>query len=191
MQLVIAVGITALEGRDDRTDTVVFSVLKFAIGLLILDTYQFWHHLLMHKSRTLFRLFHSWHHSMYCPYAVGALYNHPVEGLLLDAGSGALSVILTNMDMRTATLFVILSTLKTICDHSNYHMWWNPLMSLCSNNAAYHDYHHQLKGFRHNFEQPWFTFWDKILGTTHYPAGKDNNRPEIFASYVKSTKNTQ
>jgi sphinganine C4-monooxygenase len=34
-----------------------------------------------------------------------------------------------------------------------------------SNNAAYHDIHHQSWGIKTNFSQPFFTVWDRVLGT--------------------------
>jgi sterol desaturase/sphingolipid hydroxylase (fatty acid hydroxylase superfamily) len=49
---------------------------------------------------------------------------------------------------------------------SNYYFWWNPLMSLFTNNGEYHDYHHQLRGFRFNFAQPYYTFWDQVWPST-------------------------
>ncbi|KAM0932783.1 putative sphingolipid C4-monooxygenase [Dioscorea sansibarensis] len=42
---------------------------------------------------------------------------------------------------------------------------WNPLQALFFNDCALHDTHHQLKGHRYNFSQPFFISWDKILGT--------------------------
>lgn len=54
-------------------------VLQIVLGTFILDTYQYWVHRWMHVNRWLFSNFHSWHHRLYCPYAIGALYNHPIE----------------------------------------------------------------------------------------------------------------
>lgn len=47
--------------------------------MFVMDAYQYWVHRWMHTNRWLFKHFHSWHHRVYCPYAIGALYNHPVE----------------------------------------------------------------------------------------------------------------
>ena len=57
------------------------------------------------------------------------------------------------------------STLKTVDDHCGYALPWDPLQHLTSNNAGYHDVHHQSWGIKTNFSQPFFTFWDRILGT--------------------------
>lgn len=53
--------------------------LQFIVATFILDTYQYWLHRFMHVNRFLFNHLHSWHHRLYCPYAIGALYNHPLE----------------------------------------------------------------------------------------------------------------
>lgn len=57
------------------------------------------------------------------------------------------------------------STLKTVDDHCGYALPWDPLQHITSNNAGYHDVHHQSWGIKTNFSQPFFTFWDRVLGT--------------------------
>jgi len=57
------------------------------------------------------------------------------------------------------------STIKTVDDHCGYALPWDPLQHLTSNNAGYHDVHHQSWGIKTNFSQPFFTFWDHLLGT--------------------------
>lgn len=36
---------------------------------------------------------------------------------------------------------------------------------MTGNNAEYHDIHHQSWGIKTNFSQPFFTVWDRALGT--------------------------
>jgi sphinganine C4-monooxygenase len=61
--------------------------------------------------------------------------------------------------------FYTMTTIKTVDDHCGYSFPWDPLQHLTSNNAGYHDVHHQSWGIKTNFSQPFFTFWDKLLGT--------------------------
>ncbi|GAW09989.1 sphingosine hydroxylase [Lentinula edodes] len=42
---------------------------------------------------------------------------------------------------------------------------FDPLQIITSNNADYHDIHHQIIGIKSNFSQPFFIHWDSILGT--------------------------
>lgn len=71
-------------------------------------------------------------------------------------------------------VFFVASTLKTVDDHCGYALPWDPLQHISSNNAGYHDIHHQSWGIKTNFSQPFLTFWDRALGTvwTGETAGK-------------------
>jgi sphinganine C4-monooxygenase len=66
---------------------------------------------------------------------------------------------------RAGLLFFVFSTVKTVDDHCGYALPWDPLQHITSNNAAYHDIHHQTWGIKSNFSQPFFTIWDRVLGT--------------------------
>lgn len=63
-----------------------------------------------------------------------------------------------------------LGCVKTVLDHSGYAWPLNPAGGLFANNALYHDVHHDPRGFRKNYSQPFFTFWDRLLGTYMDPA---------------------
>lgn len=95
------------------------------------------------------------HHRLYVPYAFGALYNHPLEGFLFDSLGATVAHELSGMTVRQATLLFGVSTLKTVDDHSGYRLWWDPCQMLFSNNADFHDIHHQSHGVKANFAQPY------------------------------------
>ena len=69
------------------------------------------------------------------------------------------------MTCRQSMWFFTMSTIKTVDDHCGYAFPWDPLQHITSNNAGYHDVHHQSWGIKTNFSQPFFTFWDGFLGT--------------------------
>jgi sphinganine C4-monooxygenase len=69
------------------------------------------------------------------------------------------------LSTRQSILFFGFSSAKTVDDHCGYKLPWDPLQHISSNNAAYHDIHHQSWGIKTNFSQPWFTFWDGWMGT--------------------------
>jgi len=117
--------------------TYAFFLFRFFI-----DTWQYFLHRLMHINKFLYRHFHSWHHRLYVPYAFGSLYNHPVEGFVLDTLGAALAETLTGMSTRQATLLFTFSTFKTVDDHCGYNLPFDPLQFF-GNNADYHDIHHQ------------------------------------------------
>lgn len=108
---------------------------------------------------------HSRHHRLYVPYAYGALYNHPVEGFMLDTLGTGLAFKLVGMTTRQGMCLFTGLTIKTVDDHCGYAFPWDPMQLISSNNAAYHDVHHQSWGIKTNFSQPCFIFWDRLLGT--------------------------
>jgi sphinganine C4-monooxygenase len=71
----------------------------------------------------------------------------------------------SGLSPRLGMWFFVASTVKTVDDHCGYALPWDPLQHISSNNAAYHDIHHQSWGIKTNFSQPYFIFWDRILGT--------------------------
>ncbi|KAJ2959060.1 hypothetical protein NQZ79_g5422 [Umbelopsis isabellina] len=107
----------------------------------------------------------SHHHRLYVPYAFGALYNHPVEGFVMDSVGATLAFTLSGLPTRGAILFFSFSTLKTVDDHCGYAFPWDPFQFLFGNNVAYHDIHHQPFGIKKNYSQPFFTWWDRLLNT--------------------------
>ncbi|MCJ1470219.1 hypothetical protein MMC07_008864 [Pseudocyphellaria aurata] len=143
----------------------IIPALQFIMGMLIVDTWQYFLHRAMHMNKWLYNTFHSRHHRLYVPYAYGALYNHPVEGFILDTLGATIAFKVTSMNTRQAMWFFTGLTLKTVDDHCGYSLPWDPIQYLSSNNAGYHDVHHQSWGIKTNFSQPCSVFWDWLLGT--------------------------
>ena len=105
----------------------------------------------MHVNKFLYKSFHSWHHRLYVPYAFGSLYNHPVEGFLLDTTGAGLAEWITRMTTRQAMVLFLVSVCKTVDDHCGYSLPWDPLQIFFGNNADYHDIHHQVCVFASGF----------------------------------------
>ncbi|KAL4869816.1 hypothetical protein BDV12DRAFT_167275 [Aspergillus spectabilis] len=139
--------------------------LQFTWAICVVDTWQYFLHRAMHLNRWLYVKFHSRHHRLYVPYAYGALYNHPVEGFLLDTAGAGIGFLTSGMTHRQSMWFFTFSTIKTVDDHCGYAFPWDPLQHATSNNAAYHDIHHQSWGIKTNFSQPFFIFWDRLFET--------------------------
>jgi len=140
-------------------------VLQFAVAMFVVDTWQYFVHRYMHMNKFLYKHVHSKHHRLIVPYAYGALYNHPAEGLLMDTTAGALAFLVSGMTARTSIFFFSFATVKSMNDHCGLWLPGNPFNQLFDNNSAYHDVHHQLYGNKYNFSQPFFVVWDKIFGT--------------------------
>ncbi|CAM8882200.1 unnamed protein product [Rhodiola kirilowii] len=172
IQAVVAIMLFSITGSDSEASTAPTSILslarQFFIAMLVMDTWQYFMHRYMHHNKFLYRHIHSLHHRLVVPYAFGALYNHPIEGLLNDTIGGALSFLLSGMSPRTSIYFFSFATIKTVDDHCGLWLPGNLFHVFFKNNTAYHDVHHQLYGSKYNFAQPFFITWDKILGT-HMP----------------------
>ncbi|KAK9707247.1 hypothetical protein RND81_07G183400 [Saponaria officinalis] len=170
VQAVVALLLFAVTGSSRETlsnqNTSMFVLAcQFLTAMMVLDTWQYFMHRYMHHNKFLYRHVHSQHHRLVVPYAFGALYNHPLEGLILDTIGGALSFLISGMSPRTSIYFFSFATIKTVDDHCGLWLPGNLFHMFFKNNSAYHDVHHQLYGTKYNFSQPFFVMWDKILGT--------------------------
>ncbi|CAO2040856.1 unnamed protein product [Urochloa humidicola] len=173
LQAAIASVVCKVKGGDDRLaggagatlPAIIAVPCQFIVAMAVFDTWQYFWHRLMHGNTFLYRHVHSWHHRVVAPYAYAAQYNHPVESLILDTAGGAVALAVSGMSPMTSAFFFSFATLKAVDDHSGVLLPGNPLHLLFRNNTAYHDVHHQLRGSRCNFSQPFFVAWDRILGT--------------------------
>lgn len=169
VQAVVAIILFTVTGSDVDASNGEHSLIslgrQFFTAMVVLDTWQYFMHRYMHHNKFLYRHIHSQHHRLVVPYAFGALYNHPLEGLLLDTIGGALSFLISGMSPRASIFFFSFATIKTVDDHCGLWLPGNLFHIFFRNNSAYHDIHHQLYGAKYNFSQPFFVMWDRILGT--------------------------
>ncbi|GAA5823011.1 hypothetical protein JCM11251_004456, partial [Rhodosporidiobolus azoricus] len=133
--------------------------LRLTWAAIVMDGWQYMMHRSAHQVTYLYRTIHSWHHRLYVPYSFGALYNHPLEGFVLDTLGAGLAHELSGLTTRQAIFFFALSSCKTVDDHCGFAFPWDPLQHLFGNNADYHDIHHQVAGLKKNYSQPWFISW--------------------------------
>ena len=87
--------------------------LRQIIAVFLLDAWEYWIHRLMHVNKFLYRTLHSRHHRLYVPYAFGALYNHPLEGLILDTLGTAIAITVARTTIRESMFFFCFATMKT------------------------------------------------------------------------------
>lgn len=159
--------VTGNDGDSDGNQQTSYLVLarQLFVAMFVLDTWQYFMHRCMHQNKFLYKYIHSQHHRLVVPYAFGALYNHPLEGLILDTIGGALAFLFSGMSPRASIFFFSFATIKTVDDHCGLWLPGNLFHIVFKNNSAYHDIHHQLYGSKYNFSQPFFVTWDRILGT--------------------------
>ena len=107
----------------------------------------------------------------------------------MDTLGASVAFKAAGMTLRQGMLFFGFSSMKTVDDHCGYAFPWDPLQLMTSNNAAYHDIHHQTWGIKTNFSQPFFTFWDAVLGTKY--DGSRSSRPAGQEKKAAATKKAQ
>jgi len=174
---------------------------RFWVAIFIMDTWQYFLHRLMHEVKWLYsrcsymhhdkkgtlqleltcqsynlETFHSRHHRLYVPYAFGALYNHPFEGLLMDTIGAGIAYKISGLRIRGAMTFFTFSTMKTVDDHCGYSLPFDPLQYFFWNNAGYHDVHHQGWGIKVCCLLPLLLAWN-----TNQPARQTSRSLSSFA----------
>lgn len=138
---------------------------RFVLGMYVMDSWQYWIHRWAHTNTLLYRKVHSVHHQLNNVYAYGALYNQPIEALLLDTLGGIATFFVAGLTCDAATALFAFATVKTVLDHCGYRFPVNPLHDVFPNSASFHDVHHDVRYIKKNFSQPFFTHWDWLLGT--------------------------
>ncbi|PLW38821.1 hypothetical protein PCANC_16591 [Puccinia coronata f. sp. avenae] len=132
-----------------------------------------------HMNQFLYKHIHLVHHRLYCPYSFGALYNHLLEGFILDTLGAVIAHWALAMSVRQATLLFGISTAKTVDDHCGLALPFDPLQHLFGNNVVYHDIHHQQFGIKKNFLQTYFVHRDVLMRTHMTSAEADARRAKI------------
>ncbi|XP_049405969.1 sphinganine C4-monooxygenase 1-like [Solanum stenotomum] len=170
VQAAVATVLFAVTGDDgessgDRHASIFVLGRQLFVATLMLDTWQYFMHWYMHQNKFLYKHIHAQHHRLIVLYAFGTLYNHPLEGLILDTIGGALAFLVSGMSPRTSIFFFSFATIKTVDDHCGLWLPGNLFHIFFKNNSAYHDIHHPLYGTKYNYSQPFFVTWDRILGT--------------------------
>lgn len=139
--------------------------LQIIVAMVVMDSWQYFTHRMMHANKFLYKHIHSKHHTLVASYAFGALYSSPIEGLITDTGGGVAALLISGMSPRTAMFFLSFATIKTIDDHSGLWLPGNVFHYFFKHDSAFHDFHHQPYGIKYNFSNPFFVTWDKLLGT--------------------------
>ncbi|EXB22795.1 Sphingoid base hydroxylase 2 [Morus notabilis] len=135
---------------------------QYVIAALVLDTWLYFGHRIMHQNKFLYKHIHAQHHRVIVNYPFAANYHHFLEGFTQDTIGGILAIRLSGMSPRASIFFFSFAVIKAVDDHCGS---WLPFHILFGNNTVFHSVHHQLYGSKYNFSTIFFVHWDKILGT--------------------------
>lgn len=153
----------------------IFSVL---VMILIHDTYFYWTHRLMHHPR-LFRYFHKVHHKSTNPSPWAAFSFHPLEAIV-ESGIIVLIVFSIPFHSTAVLLFLFIMTMDNVMGHLGYEIfpkgmnrhWLGKWINTSVNHNMHHKYFHGNYGL-------YFTFWDRLMGTTR------SDYDKVFDEVVK------
>jgi len=128
------------------------SLWYILFGIWMIDTIEYIYHYALHKYAFLYKHVHKIHHQLHHPYSYSALYNHTIKGILemILILSGYL---LFQFSFNEIIIVTSLANVATVLDHS-FLTWKN----------GFHMIHHN-GNMNHNFQQPFFTYYDQLFGT--------------------------
>ncbi|CED83720.1 c-4 methyl sterol oxidase [Phaffia rhodozyma] len=149
---------------------------QVAIFFVFEDTFHYFAHRWLHTPM-LYKHIHKLHHEFSAPFGLAAEYAHPIEVLILGAGTVggpllfavASQTILkslgfdTTLHIFTVYVWVIFKLFQAVEAHSGYDFPWGPRHWIPFwSGAEHHDYHHMA--FVNNYSTS-FRWWDHLLGT--------------------------
>lgn len=144
-------------------DILYFSVWKLFLGMLVMDTFQYWHHYALHNIPGAFKYVHYVHHSMGEPSPYESVLVHPVEALTGPVIMISMFV-LAGLSFKVFVIITGLTYVGFVCEHT------------ITTPYKYHYIHHKVN-INSNFEAPFFSFWDRLMGTRH---PKSDNMPAFY-----------
>jgi len=170
--------------------------MTIIIGVLALDFSSWLVHLIMHKSRTLWR-FHLIHHSDNNVDVTTGLRHHPGDSLLRGIFF-ILLIFISGAPMYSVMIYQTLVIISTAFTHANINLPKNLDRAL-----SYIFVSPNMHKVHHHWKQPYtdsnygavFSFWDRILGTFKKMDTKDirygldhyypNEKDEDFIALMK------
>ncbi|XP_020384722.2 cholesterol 25-hydroxylase-like protein [Rhincodon typus] len=139
-------------------------LLDVTACLLLFDFQYFVWHLLHHRVPWLYRTFHKVHHKYTATFALTTEHSGAWETLSLGFFA-AINPVILHCHPFTQLLFFICNIWLSVEDHSGYDLPWSTHRLVpfgLYGGAPHHDLHHMK--FKTNYA-PYFTHWDKLLGT--------------------------
>lgn len=128
----------------------------FPLGIFAMDTVQYFCHRAMHTYPTFYR-FHKTHHELRALHSFGALYNSLWEVVITG---GTLGLVFYGVLQFTPFEFAVISSISFIATVEEH--------TPSNGKLTRHWIHHNVNP-NSNFQQPFFGYWDKLLGTYFDP----------------------
>ncbi|KAN0034010.1 hypothetical protein ACTFIV_000490 [Dictyostelium citrinum] len=142
--------------------SIPYLLLTIACSFIIEDFYFYWAHRALHHG-IWYKYIHKVHHDFASPFGITAEYAHPLETIILGAGT-VIGPFIFSRDLFTLWVWLGVRLYQTVECHSGYDFPWS-FTNLIPfwGGAPFHDYHHEV--FIGNYAST-FTYLDKIFGTS-------------------------
>lgn len=112
----MVLGLLLLEKAPDTSHrSYLDAAVRFGAAMLVMDAWQYSFHRVFHEVPWLYKHVHFWHHTISIPYSYGALYQHPVEMLIMDTLSGLVAVEATGAPPRACCDVCVRHVLSSLC----------------------------------------------------------------------------
>jgi lathosterol oxidase len=159
-------GLTALYTDWDKY-SLFYLPASLLLVLLVHDTYYYWLHRWMHRSKRIYRLVHKTHHDSIITNAMTSFSFHPIESILQAVFIPVL-VLFLPMHVGVLIILLLIMTLSGTINHAgaelygkatNRSIFWDWIIG-----ARHHDIHHKKFTFNYGL---YFSIWDRIMGTEY------------------------
>jgi len=134
----------------------VFRWYYILIGIWWIDTIEYATHYAMHKIPFLYKNFHKEHHRIHTTYSFGALYNNDLEAVTTSSMM-MIGFYVLGISFPEFICVTTLANIATVLDHSEE-------LTFFRYKQKFHALHHS-KYQTSNYQQPFFTYYDKLFGT--------------------------
>ena len=131
----------------------LFSILNVLIGMVLLDTYQYFSHRFYHSDSYIYSLLHKEHHSQK-QISPETSFAHGDIVVTLDSIFVISMFIYFKIIFTEYIIILSLSFVSNVSDHTY------------TSKNKFHYIHHHVN-INRNFQAPFFTYWDHIFGTYH------------------------
>ena len=140
-----------------------FVVLSITAFLMFTDCFIYWIHRGLHH-RLLYKFIHKHHHKWKIPTPFASHAFHPIDGFLQSLPYHVYPFLFPLHKITYLILFVFVNIWTVSIHDGDYRV---PLvLQPFVNGSAHHTDHHLL--YNYNYGQ-FFTLWDRIGGSFHYP----------------------
>jgi sterol desaturase/sphingolipid hydroxylase (fatty acid hydroxylase superfamily) len=141
-------------------------------GIFLMDTIEYFTHRIQHEIPWLYKHFHYGHHWMRYSFSFGAFYNAIQEVFLTGPIIGLFFMHIFKFTFVEFQIVSSLAVFWTVMDHTAF---FDKVPWL--GRKDFHRIHHSVN-VDCNFQQPFMTFWDKLLGTDYESVMK--KREKLF-----------